>query len=170
MTLSLFNADRHRGCGTTTSGGTESIVMACKAYRDWARTERNIQKPEMYGRDVFNATLDTFSSFDESRIIPMSAHAAFDKAGQYLGIKVHHIPVDAVSRKVDPRRVKRAINSNTIMASNSVSCRISQISHVGCTQIVGSAPNFPDGIIDPIPELSLLAQKYKLPLHVDCCL
>jgi sphinganine-1-phosphate aldolase len=48
MTLSLFNANAEKGCGTTTSGGTESIVMACKAYRDWARTERGITQPEMW--------------------------------------------------------------------------------------------------------------------------
>lgn len=47
--------------------------------------------------------------------------------------------------------MKRFINPNTIM-------------------IVGSAPNFPDGAIDPIPELSALAQRYKIGLHVDCCL
>lgn len=47
MALSLFHADSQRGCGTTTSGGTESIIMACKAYRDWARTERGITEPEM---------------------------------------------------------------------------------------------------------------------------
>lgn len=81
----------------------------------------------------------------------MSAHAAFDKAGQYFGIKIRKIPVDPVSRKVQIRRVKRAINSNTIL-------------------LVGSAPNFPDGIVDPIPELSALATRYKIPLHVDCCL
>ena len=50
MTLSLFNADLAKGCGTTTSGGTESILMACKAYRDWARAERRITKPEMCGQ------------------------------------------------------------------------------------------------------------------------
>lgn len=87
----------------------------------------------------------------DTRIIPISAHAAFDKAGQYFGIKIHHIPVDPVTRKVNLKRVKRAINANTIL-------------------LVGSAPNFPDGIIDPIPELSELAVKYKIPLHVDCCL
>lgn len=47
MALSLFNANPDKGCGTTTSGGTESIVMACKAYRDWARAERGITNPEM---------------------------------------------------------------------------------------------------------------------------
>ena len=52
--LSLFNSplpssavDQAGGAGTTTSGGTESILMACKAYRDRARAERGISEPEM---------------------------------------------------------------------------------------------------------------------------
>jgi sphinganine-1-phosphate aldolase len=34
-------------CGAMTSGGTESILMAIKAYRDQARRERNITKPNI---------------------------------------------------------------------------------------------------------------------------
>lgn len=49
------------------------------------------------------------------------------------------------------RRISRLINSNTIM-------------------LVGSAPNFPHGIMDDISALSKLALKRRLPLHVDCCL
>ncbi|GAA5968880.1 hypothetical protein JCM3765_005823 [Sporobolomyces pararoseus] len=138
MCLSLFNSplpisavDEQGGAGTTTSGGTESILMACKAYRDRAKAEYGITEPEM--------------------IVPISAHAAFDKAAKYFGIKIHHIPVDVETRKVDIKRVKRAINRNTIM-------------------LVGSAPNFPDGAIDDITALSKLALKHRLGLHVDCCL
>lgn len=47
MVLRMFNAPRDTGCGTMTSGGTESIVMACKAYRDMARDLKGIQYPEM---------------------------------------------------------------------------------------------------------------------------
>lgn len=36
--------------------------------------------------------------------------------------------------------------------------------------LVGSAPNFPDGAVDPIFDLGQLAKKYKIGLHVDCCL
>lgn len=36
--------------------------------------------------------------------------------------------------------------------------------------LTGSAPNFPDGAVDDIPALGKLALKYKLGLHVDCCL
>jgi len=45
MCLRLFN--NPDGAGTTTSGGTESIVMAVKAYRDWARAVKGITEPEM---------------------------------------------------------------------------------------------------------------------------
>jgi hypothetical protein len=55
MCLSLFNSplptsavDEYGGAGTTTSGGTESILMACKAYRDRAKAEYGISEPEMY--------------------------------------------------------------------------------------------------------------------------
>lgn len=57
----------------------------------------------------------------------------------------------APSYQVDIRRVARLVNSNTIL-------------------LVGSAPNFPHGIIDDIAALSKLALKRRLPLHVDCCL
>ena len=49
------------------------------------------------------------------------------------------------------KQVESAMTSNTIM-------------------IYGSAPNFPQGVIDPIEELSTLAIKYDIGLHVDCCL
>lgn len=54
MVLKLFNAPVGRGllddgaCGTTTSGGTESILMATKTYRDRARALYGITEPEMY--------------------------------------------------------------------------------------------------------------------------
>lgn len=103
MCLTLFNCplptsaiDYQGGGGTTTSGGTESILMACKAYRDRARAERGITEPEM--------------------VAPISAHAAFEKAGLYFGIKVHHVPVDPVTRKVKLSAVRRAINKNTVRA------------------------------------------------------
>ena len=37
-------------------------------------------------------------------------------------------------------------------------------------KIVGSTPPFPHGAIDPIEELSRIALRYKVPLHVDACL
>lgn len=130
MTLNMFNAPPG-GAGTTTSGGTESILMACKAARDWARAERGITEPEI--------------------VIPMSAHVAFDKAGQYFGIKVRRVPVDRITRKVRIDAVHRAINSQTVL-------------------LVGSAPNFPDGMIDDIVSIAALAKRHNIACHVDCCL
>ena len=43
------------------------------------------------------------------RVIATSAHAAFDKAGQYFRIKIIHVPVDPVTREIDIRRVRRAV-------------------------------------------------------------
>ncbi|XP_053477481.1 sphingosine-1-phosphate lyase 1 isoform X2 [Ictalurus furcatus] len=129
MTCSLFSGGPE-SCGTVTSGGTESILMACKAYRDLAY-ERGIKYPEI--------------------IAPISAHAAFDKAAHYFGMKLIHIPLDKKTMKVDVKAMKRAISKNTAM-------------------LVCSAPQFPHGIIDPIVEVGKLAEKYNIPFHVDACL
>lgn len=86
-----------------------------------------------------------------SRIIPDTAHAAFIKACNYFKIKLHRVPCPAPEFKVDIHALRRLINPNTVL-------------------LVGSAPNFPHGIVDDIPALSRLATKNKIPLHVDCCL
>lgn len=49
--LELYNAPQGAG-GTTTSGGTESILMACKAWRDKAYHERGVDAPEMYENKI----------------------------------------------------------------------------------------------------------------------
>lgn len=46
MVLSLFNAPPS-AAGVTTSGGTESILMACLSARQKAYAERGITEPEM---------------------------------------------------------------------------------------------------------------------------
>lgn len=78
-----------------TSGGTESIIMACKAYRDFARATRGVRKPEI--------------------VMPVTAHTGFDKAAQYLGLRVKTVPVDPVTTKVDLRAMEKAISRNTVM-------------------------------------------------------
>jgi glutamate/tyrosine decarboxylase-like PLP-dependent enzyme len=83
-------------------------------------------------------------------IVPVTAHAAFDKASQYFNIKTIHIPVDENFR-ADVNAAKKAITKNTIV-------------------IVGSAPSFPHGAIDPIVELSELAHQHGIGFHTDACL
>ena len=75
MVASLLNGDGEV-VGNMTSGGTESLLMAVKTAREWARAHRpEIQSPEM--------------------ILPLTAHPAFEKAAHYFGVKPVHIPVRA---------------------------------------------------------------------------
>ncbi|MBZ4400097.1 aminotransferase class V-fold PLP-dependent enzyme [Myxococcus faecalis] len=117
-------------CGSMSSGGTESIMLAIKTYRDWARETKGITKPEM--------------------VAPSSAHPAFDKAAHYFGVKMVRVPVGADYR-ADVAATKKAITRNTIV-------------------LIGSAPGFPHGVIDPIAELSELARKKRIGFHTDACL
>jgi glutamate/tyrosine decarboxylase-like PLP-dependent enzyme len=82
-------------------------------------------------------------------LLPRSAHPAFDKAARYLGLRVRRIPV-AADLRADVAAIAGAIGPRTLM-------------------LVGSAPCFPYGLIDPIEELSTLAHERGLWLHVDAC-
>ncbi|KAL8807584.1 MAG: hypothetical protein Q9182_000568 [Xanthomendoza sp. 2 TL-2023] len=94
MVLALFNAPMG-AAGVTTSGGTESILMACLSARQKAYAERGVTEPEM--------------------IIPETAHAAFHKAASYFKIQVHQVACPAPSYSVSLKAVSRLINSNTIL-------------------------------------------------------
>ncbi|KAL2329656.1 hypothetical protein Fmac_017237 [Flemingia macrophylla] len=83
-------------------------------------------------------------------IIPESGHSAYDKAAQYFNIKLWRVPVNK-NFQADVKAIRRHINKNTIL-------------------IVGSAPGFPHGIIDPIEELGHLASSFGICFHVDLCL
>ena len=118
--------------GNFTSGGTESILLAVKAARDYYRSIRpDIQTPEM--------------------ILPTTAHAAFHKAGHYLDVNVVGVPVDAATFRADPTAIEAAITPNTIM-------------------LVGSAPSYSHGVVDPIAALGRIALDHGLWLHTDACM
>jgi glutamate/tyrosine decarboxylase-like PLP-dependent enzyme len=112
--------------GNVTSGGTESIIMAMKAYRD--RT--GIRRPEM--------------------VLPSTAHVAFDKAAHYLGYRQIRVPVGRDYR-ANVAATARAMTRRTAV-------------------VVGSAPGFPHGVLDPIVELSELARQRRVGFHTDACL
>lgn len=97
MVTTMYKGDVNKVVGSVTSGGTESIVMACKAYRDYVVKTRGIDKGQA------------------EIIAPVTAHAAFEKAANILCCKMIHIPVDKKTYKVDVRAMKRAITSNTCM-------------------------------------------------------
>ena len=117
-------------CGTVTSGGTESILLAMRTYRDRARAERGIADPEI--------------------VVPVSAHAAFDKAAHYFGMRLVPVPVGADWR-ADVAAAEDAVTKQTVA-------------------LVASAPGFPHGVIDPVEELSELARRKGIGCHVDGCL
>jgi sphinganine-1-phosphate aldolase len=106
MCLRMYN--NPTGAGATTSGGTESILMSVKTHRDWARAVKGISEPEMYiSHSLVYYVLTRL--VHPPRIVPASAHAAFDKAAAYFNIKLHSIPVDTETRQVDMKRVRRAM-------------------------------------------------------------
>ena len=127
--VDLFNGGED-ACGLTTSCGTMSLINAMYAYSQRAR-RMGIKKPEL--------------------VVPITAHAGFDKACDLFLIKCIKIPLNKNDNKVNIKLVEKNITKNTIC-------------------IVGSFPNFPHCVCDDIEALSKLAVKYKVPLHVDCCL
>jgi glutamate/tyrosine decarboxylase-like PLP-dependent enzyme len=116
--------------GSMTTGGTESILMALKTARDFARATRpDIAVPEV--------------------VLPVTVHPAFDKAAHYLGLRPIYTPVGKDFR-ADVDAMRAAVTDRTIL-------------------LVGSAPSFPQGVIDPIAEIAALAQERGLLCHVDAC-
>ncbi len=83
-------------------------------------------------------------------IVPLSVHPAFDKAAHFLGVKLVHVPLRNDYR-ADVDRMSSAINERTAM-------------------LVGSAPCFPYGVVDPVTEIAELAINNNLLCHVDACM
>jgi len=97
--LSLLRAPAS-GSGNVTSGGTESIMLAVKAARDFSRARRpDIEKPNM--------------------VLPVTAHPAFHKAAHYLGLDLVVTPVDAAGFRADVDAFEAAITDQTILAVGS---------------------------------------------------
>jgi sphinganine-1-phosphate aldolase len=126
-------ADLLRGgeeaAGFMTSGGTESILLAVKAARGRGR-ERGIETPEM--------------------VLPTSAHAAFEKAAAYFGVRSVRVPVRDDFR-ADVDAMAAAVTSKTVL-------------------LVGSAPQYPQGVVDPIAAIAALAAARDVNCHVDACM
>lgn len=84
-------------------------------------------------------------------VIPRSGHLAFHKAALLMDIEIRSVPLKTDgSYEADPAAMAEAIDGATIM-------------------LVGSAPQFPHGIIDPIAELAKVAEAKDVWLHVDAC-
>ena len=111
--------------------GQNNVILACKAYRDYAKEVKGIKNPNM--------------------VVPFTAHAAFDKAADLMGMEIIHVAVDPETKRVDVAEMEKNINDSTCM-------------------LAGSAPQFPHGCIDDIEAIGALGIKHDIPVHVDACL
>lgn len=130
IATSLMHGDEEV-TGTFTFGGTESVFLAVKSARDnFILKKGKIITPEI--------------------VMPITGHPCYDKAAEYMGLKVRRVRIDEESFTADVDAINEAINENTAM-------------------IVGSTPNWPLGTIDPIEDLAEVALDKKIWLHVDAC-
>jgi len=83
-------------------------------------------------------------------VMPITAHSSLYKACHYLGIKPVVTRVHDNTFKADVDAMRAAITDNSIL-------------------LVGSAPGYAHGVIDPIPEIASLAVENDLLCHVDAC-
>ncbi|MBI1224089.1 MAG: aminotransferase class V-fold PLP-dependent enzyme [Bacteroidetes bacterium] len=98
MTANLLHGDEYT-CGTMTSGGTESILLALYTYREWARKHRpSVKKPEI--------------------VAPNTIHPAFDKAAHYFGLILRKAAVQD-NQEADVQAMERLITKNTILLAAS---------------------------------------------------
>jgi glutamate/tyrosine decarboxylase-like PLP-dependent enzyme len=83
-------------------------------------------------------------------VLPTSAHAAFEKGCYYFGLESRRIPVTTEWR-ADVDAMAAAVDDDTVL-------------------IVGSAPQYPQGVIDPIPPIAAIAAERDINCHVDACM
>ncbi len=93
MAASLLGGDDDAS-GTMTSGGTESIMMAIKAAREWGKKVKGVKRPHL--------------------IVPASAHPAFDKAVHYFDVDYDHAPL-LPDFRVDVAAMEKLIRPETVL-------------------------------------------------------
>ncbi len=128
--VSLMHGD-DQVTGTFTFGGTESVFLAVKSARDSFILKKGfLTMPEI--------------------VMPVTGHPCYDKAAEYMAMRVKRVKIDENTFTADPNAINEALTDNTAM-------------------IVGSAPNWPFGTIDPIKDLAEIAVDKGVWLHVDAC-
>jgi glutamate/tyrosine decarboxylase-like PLP-dependent enzyme len=83
-------------------------------------------------------------------VVPVTAHAAFHKAAHYFGVEPVLVPVGDDYRP-DPAAMAAAIDDDTVL-------------------VVGSAPSYAHGVVDPIAEIAAAAHARGVRCHVDACI
>lgn len=121
----------HDAAGFMTSGGTESLILSVRsAMRRAAREGRTLDSPNV--------------------VLPASAHAAFEKAADYFGVRNIRVPVREDWR-ADTEAMIRAVDDQTIL-------------------LVASTPGYPQGVIDDVIPLAHHAAELRINCHVDACM
>jgi glutamate/tyrosine decarboxylase-like PLP-dependent enzyme len=115
--------------GTVTTGGTESCLLAVKTARD-AWLLRHQGTPRL--------------------LMPVTGHAAFQKAAHYFGLTLDLVPVSG---------------DGTVAASD-IESRLGD----DVALVVVSAPSYPVAALDPVAEVAALTSPRGIPLHVDACI
>ncbi|GAB2782629.1 pyridoxal phosphate-dependent decarboxylase family protein [Amycolatopsis magusensis] len=114
--------------GAVTSGGTESCLLAVLAARTGAP---EVREPAM--------------------VLPETAHAAFQKAAHFFGVRAVPVPVDPVTFRADPAAMAAAMDEHTVL-------------------VVASAPSYAHGVVDPIAEIAAAVSARGIRMHVDACI
>ena len=83
-------------------------------------------------------------------VVAESAHAAFHKSAHLFDMRIDVTPVRDDWR-ADVEAMAAAVGPDTVL-------------------VVGSAPQYPQGVIDPIPEIAELAATVGANCHVDACM
>ena len=83
-------------------------------------------------------------------VMPTSAHAAFAKAGAYFGVEVRRVAVGS-DWCADVAAMQSQVDKNTVL-------------------IVGSAPQYPQGVVDDIVGIAKIATDAQINCHVDACM
>lgn len=83
-------------------------------------------------------------------VLAESAHAAFHKAAHMFGLRIRKSRVKA-DWTADVDAMAKDVGPNTVL-------------------VVGSAPQYPQGVMDPIPEIAALAKSVDANCHIDACM
>ncbi|QJW38507.1 aspartate aminotransferase family protein [Cellulosimicrobium protaetiae] len=117
--------------GSVTSGGTESCLLAVKIARDAFREDHPGLRPRV--------------------VAPVSVHAAFRKAAQYLDVAITLVPVDPAT------------------GTPAADALLAELDGGDVALVVVSAPSYPHGVVDPVAEVAAAAAARGVPVHVDAC-
>ena len=99
---------------------------------------------------VMRAKREGRLSATPNMVLPTSAHAALEKGADYFSVEARRVDVGPDWR-ANVSAMRAAVDENTIL-------------------IVGSAPQYPQGVVDPIVHLAAIALEHDINCHVDACM